>query len=190
MDKRYLKVLDFYRSYLQNIIDILKKEGVRSIVFSFTMLFLSIIFAFFTLAEGIRQAGAVVLLMAICDIMATLLNTKKLIESIIGKYTEVIFYTAVIVMSMQVEHTITAMFTFIAFIGVIMSSFIVSKAKEFDIDLDWGYIRRPERMFLMAIGMFFNFTGLMIASMLVAVAANAVAVHFVWNIWFDKKEAK
>lgn len=190
MDKRYTKVLSFYKSYLQNILDILAKEGVRSIVFSFAMLFLSIIFAFFTLAEGVRQAGAVALLMAVCDILSTLLNTKKLLESVIAKYTEIIFYTAIIVMSLQIEHTITAMFAFIAFIGVIMTSFIAAKAKQFNMSLDWGYIRRPERIMLMALGMFFGFTGLMIASILLAFATNAVAVHFIWNIWFDKKTDK
>ena len=90
-------------------------------------------------------------------------------------------------MSLQIEHTITAMFAFIAFIGVIMTSFISAKAKQFNINLDWGYIRRPERIMLIALGMFFGFTGLMIASILLAFATNAVAVHFIWNIWFDKK---
>ncbi|MCX6112477.1 MAG: hypothetical protein NTY22_04225 [Proteobacteria bacterium] len=196
MDKIYRKVLDFYKSYLNNVVQILVKEGVHSNIFTFIGFFLCVIFAFLMIAEGIRQAGAVALVMALCDIMGTLVseasNQKQkrsiLLESILDKYSEIIFYAAIIVTTLQVEYTITALFVFMAFIGTSVYSFIVLKAKQFDMHLDWGYIRRPERIMLLAVGMFFGFTGLMISSMIVAVATNAVAVHFIWNIWFDKKD--
>ena len=196
MDKRYQKVMSFYGSYLDNIIQILVKEGVYSNVFTFTGFFLCVIFAFLMVAEGIRQAGAVTLLIALCSIVGTLLekanpqtqNRRKLIESIIEKYSEIIFYTVIIVMSLQVEYTITALFAFVAFLGTSVYSFIVLKAGQLDMHFDWGYIRKPERMMLFALGMFFGLTGLMISSIIVAVATNTVAVHFIWNVWFDKKD--
>ena len=196
MDKRYQKVISFYGSYLDNIVRILVKEGVHSSVFIFAGFFLCVVFAFLMIAEGVRQAGAVTLLIALCNIIGMLMekanpqkdSKKILLGSIIEKYTEILFYTAIIVTALQVEFTITALFAFIAFLGTSVYSFIVLKAGQLDINLDWGYIRRPERMMLFALGMFFGLTGLMISSIIVAVATNAVAVHFIWNIWFDKKD--
>ena len=196
MDKRYQKVVGFYGSYLDNVVRILVKEGVNSNVFTFSGFFLCVVFAFLMISEGVRQAGAVTLLIALCNIMGTLLtkanvkkqNKKLLLESIIEKYSEIIFYTAIIVTALQVEYTITALFAFVAFLGTSVYSFIVLKAGQLDMQLDWGYIRKPERLMIFAVGMFFGLTGLMISSIIVAMITNAVAVHFIWNIWFDKKD--
>ncbi len=196
MDKRYQQIRSFYKTYLNNIVQILVKEGINPNLFSYTVLFLCFIFAFFMLAEGVRQAGAVALIIAVCDIMGSLVaddmgeknKISGLLDSILDKYSEIIFYTAIIVTGLQIENTILALFAFLALIGASMTTFIINKAKQFDINIDWGFIRRPERILLLAFGMFFGFTGLTIASVIVALVANATALYFVWHICFSKKK--
>ena len=195
MDKRYQKIKKFYRTYLGRVTDIFAKEGLHPNVFSFIILFLSLVFAFFMLSESTRQAGAVALVIAVCEIMGSLVSDKQegkngkmiLVDSILDRYSEIIFYTSAMVFALQVGSIITALFVFLSFIGAFMSGFIVTSGRQFGFYLDWGLIRRPERIMILAVGMFFGVNGLLASSIIVALASNAAAFYFVWYIWFNKK---
>jgi phosphatidylglycerophosphate synthase len=196
MDKRYQKVRDFYKSRLNTVIQILVKEGVHSNIFSFTVFFLCLVFTFFTLSEGFRQAGAVALLIAICDIIGSLTaeamgETQKksaLLDSILDKYSEIIFYSSMIVVCLQIEYTLTALFAYLSLIGSAMSTFVIIRSEQFGLSLDWGFIRRPERIMIIGFGMFFGLIGLLISTIIVAAVSNTTAVYFIWHIWFNKKK--
>jgi CDP-diacylglycerol---glycerol-3-phosphate 3-phosphatidyltransferase len=195
IDKRYKKIRAFYRFYLGKITDILAREGLHPNVFSFIVLFLSMLFAFFMLTESAKQAAAVALVIAVCDIMASLVADKQedrkgkviLLDSILDRYSEIIFYTSAMIFALQAQSAITVLFIFLAFIGAFMSGFIATSGKQFGFELDWGFIRRPERIFIIAIGLFFGIYGLLASSAVVALASNTAAFYFVWYIWFNKK---
>jgi CDP-diacylglycerol--glycerol-3-phosphate 3-phosphatidyltransferase len=195
LDKKYKRLRAFYRLYLGKITDVLAREGLHPNVFSFIILFLSLVFAFFMLSESTRQAGAVAIVIAVCEIMGSLVSEKQaekkgkiiLVDSILDRYSEVIFYTSAMIFALQSQSTITALFVFLSFVGAFMSGFIVTSARQFGFYLDWGLIRRPERIFILAVGMFFGIYGLLAASIVVALASNTAAFYFVWYIWFNKK---
>ena len=197
MDKKiYAKIKEFYRYIFSSITPILIKEELHTNFFSFSVFALTLLFAFLMMADNLFQAGFVALLIASCDILGSQVadglkekNTKSaLIDSIVDRFSEIIFYTSAVVMFLQAEKALFATFIYFALIGSMLSSFIRIRAKQFGVDANWGFIQRPERIILIALGLFFGKIGLAVSGFIVAAFACYTVGHLMWKIWFIKED--
>lgn len=195
MDKDiYAKIRNFYRYVFSSITPILVKEEIHSNFFSFAVFGLTVLFAVLVMVDNTLQASFVALLIAACDILGSLVadglkakSTKEaLVDSIVDRFSEIIFYTSAVVMLLQADKDLYATFVYLALIGSLITSFIVVRSKDFGITSEWGFIKRSERFLLMAIGLAFGKTGLGVAAFIVAVLANYTVVLLMWKIWLKK----
>lgn len=195
MDKKiHAKIQQFYKYVFSSITPILVKEKIHTNFFSFAVFGLTLLFAFLMMADNPRQAGFVALLIASCDILGSLVadelkakfTKQALVDSIVDRFSEIIFYTSAVVMLIQADSDLYATFVYLAMIGSLMTSFIMLRSKDFGNFAEIGFIKKSERFLLIALGLFFGKTGLAIAALLVAIISNYTAVRLVWNIWFDK----
>ena len=196
MDKKiYAKIQQFYKYVFSSITPILVKEEIHPNFFSFAVFGLTLLFAFLMMADNPLQAGFVALLIACCDIIgaqvteALKAKTAKqaLIDSIVDKFSEIIFYTSAVVMLLQANSDLYATFVYLAMIGSLMTSFIVIRSKGFVNTVEWGFIKKSERFLLIALGLFFGKTGLAVAAFIVALMSNYTAVRLMWDIWLKKE---
>ena len=196
MDKKtYAKLQQFYKYVFSFITPILVKEEIHTNFFSFAVFGLTLLFAFLMMADNPLQAGFVALLIASCDILGSQVaealkakTTKQaLIDSIVDRFSEIIFYTSAVVMLLQADKDLYAMFVYLAMIGSLMTSFIMIRSKGFGIPVEWGFIKKSERFLLIALGLFFGKTGLAVAAFIVAIMANYTTVRLMCDIWLKKE---
>ena len=196
MDKKiYVKIQQFYKYVFSSITPILVKEEIHTNFFSFAVFGLTLLFAFLMMADNPLQAGFAALIIASCDILGSQVaealkakTTKQaLIDSIVDRFSEIIFYTSAVVMLLQANSDLYATFVYLAMIGSLMTSFIMIRSKDFGISVEWGFIKKSERFLLVALGLFFGKTGLAVAAFIVAVMANYTVVRLMWDIWFKKE---
>ena len=195
MDKEiYAKIRKFYKYVFSFITPILVKEEIHTNFFSFAVFGLTLLFAVLMMVDNTLQASFVALLIAACDILGSLVadglkakSTKEaLVDSIVDRFSEIIFYTSAVVMLLQADQDLYATFVYLALIGSLMTSFIILRSKDFGVISEWGFIKRPERFLLIALGLLFGKTGLGIAAFIVAVLANYTVVLLMWKIWLKK----
>jgi len=196
MDKKvYVKIQQFYKYVFSSITPILVKEEIHTNFFSFVVFGLTLLFAFLMMADNPLQAGFTAILIASCDILGSQVadslkakTTKQaLIDSIVDRFSEIIFYTSAVVMLLQASKDLYATFVYLAMIGSLMTSFIMTRAKDFGIYVEWGFIKKSERFLLIALGLFFGKTGLAVAAFIVAVMSNYTVVRLMWDIWLKKE---
>ena len=196
MDKKiYAKIQEFYKYVFSFVTPILVKEEIHTNFFPFAVFVLTLLFAFLMMADNTLQAGFVSLLIASCDILGSQVSEQlkaktikqALVASIVDRFSEIIFYTSAVVMLLQANSDLYATFVYLAMIGSFMTSFITMRSKDFKINTEWGFIKRPERFLLIALGLFFGKTGLAIAAFIVAAMSNYTAVKLVWDIWLKKE---
>lgn len=196
MDKKiYAKIQKFYKYVFSSITPILVKEEIHTNFFSFAVFGLTLLFAFLMMADNPLQAGFTALLIASCDILGAQVadalkakTTKQaLIDSIVDRFSEIIFYTSAVVMLLQANNDLYATFVYLAMIGSLMTSFIITRSKDFGINVEWGFIKKAERFLLIALGLFFGKTGLAVAAFIVAGFANYTAAKLMWDIWLKKE---
>lgn len=195
MDKQiYSKIQQFYKYVFSSITPILVKEEIHTNFFSFAVFGLTLLFAFLMMADNPVQAGFVAILIVSCDILGAQVaealkakTTKQaLIDSIVDRFSEIIFYTSVVVMLLQADKDLYATFVYLAMIGSLMIGFIITRSKDFGISVEWSFIRKTERLLLIALGLFFGKTGLAVAALIVAVVSNYTVVKLMWGIWLKK----
>jgi phosphatidylglycerophosphate synthase len=195
MDKKiYSKIRAFYKYIFSSITPILVKEEIHTNFFSFAVFGLTLLFAVLMMVDNTLQASFAALLIAACDILGSLVadelkakTTKEaLIDSIVDRFSEVIFYTSAVVMLIQAGEDLYATFVYIAMIGSLMTSFVILRSKDFGISSEWGFIKRSERFLLVAIGLFFGKTGLAVSAFIIAVLANYTVVLLMCRIWLKK----
>jgi len=105
----------------------------------------------------------------------------------VNRFSEIIFYTSAVVMLLQANEDLYATFVYLAMIGSLMSSFIITRGKDLGAMSAWGFIKRQERFLLIALGLFFGKTGLAVAAFIVAGLANYTAVKLMWDIWLKQE---
>jgi CDP-diacylglycerol--glycerol-3-phosphate 3-phosphatidyltransferase len=193
------KVYDSFKTVytyaLNPILQICIRANFHTNIFSFLVFFFTGLFVFFLLTSQIPRAGAAGFIVALCDILGSLIaevkdplsSKRALLDSIIDRYSEILLYTGVIVLFLQAEEYLFVLFAYLSLVGALMSSFIRLRAVHFGIDADFGFIQRPERIFILSIGMFFGIEGAGFASMLVAIISNVTASYLISRIWFYKE---
>jgi phosphatidylglycerophosphate synthase len=141
------------------------------------------------------QAGFAALLIAACNILGAQVaeglkakTTKQvLVDSIVDRFSEIIFYTSAVVMLLQADRDLYATFVYLALVGSLMTSFIMVRSKDLGIKVEWGFIKKAERFLFIALGLFFGKTGLAVAAFIVAALTNYTVIKLMWDIWLKKE---
>ena len=191
----YDHIRSFYRFLLAPFLTILVREGIHSNFLSFVVFFSTLGFVFFVFTGNIIYAGCIGIVIAASDILGALIaedlgeknTTRALLDSIMDRYSEILFYTCIIVLFFQADDLFYALFAYLALIGASMCSFIRVRAEQFGVDSNFGFVQRPERFLILSLSMFCGLTGLAYASVVIAVVANGTAIYLITRIWYNKK---
>lgn len=194
-ERLYVHIKTFYSYVFSPIVGICTRTNLHSNIFSFIVFFCTGIFVYLLFAHQVSQAGAMGFIIAIADILGSLVSSiedrntprRALLDSIIDRYSEILLYTGMIVFFLQLDEFLFGLFAYLALIGALMSSFIRLRADQFGLDANYGFIQRPERIFLLSSGMFFGLTGAGIAALVVALISNITASYQISRLWFNKK---
>jgi len=189
----YYKIKNEYKFALEPILIIFNKSGLHSNILTILVFIFTSFVVFFLLTDQIYRAAAAGILLFISDIIGSLMfdleNNKKsrkaLLDSIIDRYSEFLFYTGIMVFFIQTDDFIYSLFAFLTLIGSLMSSFIILRAKDFNINLDFGLVRRPERILISSIGMFFGVNVFAYFMLFNALITNILSFFLLSKLMFD-----
>lgn len=194
----YIKIKKWYFYLLEPVLKILKKTNIHTNFFTLLVFIFTSLTVFFLLTEQLNKAGASGIILFICDILGSLLyeesnnknSHKALLDSIIDRYSEIIFYTGIIVYFIQLDDFIFSLFSFLTLIASLMSSFIIIRSKEFGVNVNFGLIRRPERILISSIGMFFGAYIFGIFILVNAILSNITSFYLLSKVWFYNNKKK
>jgi len=189
----YYKLKNFYKYIFESILNIFFKVGIHSNILTIAVFIFTCLVVFFLLTDQVYRAAACGILLFSSDVLGSLLfelennkNSKKaLLDSIVDRYSEFLFYTGIIVYFIQTDDFIYSLYAFLTLIGSLMSSFIILRSKEFNINLDYGIIRRPERILISSIAMFFSFNMFAYIMLFNALLTNITSFYLLSKLMFS-----
>jgi CDP-diacylglycerol---glycerol-3-phosphate 3-phosphatidyltransferase len=190
----YYKLKKFYAYLFEPVTKILNKANFHTNILTIFVFILTCFVVFFLLSDQLQKAAAIGILLFCTDILGSLMfdlksNRKSktaLLDSIVDRYSEFLFYIGIMVYFIQTDDFIFSLFAFLTLIGSLMSSFISLRAKDFQIDLDFGFIRRSERILIASFGMFFGLEIFAYIMLLNAFISNITSFYLLSKLMFSK----
>jgi hypothetical protein len=190
---------DAYLYFFNPIISFLINIKINLYLMTLICFLLSCLAVVFILIEQIPKAGAVGILLAICEITSNLVakkteltknNYRKLLDLIIFNYIEILFFSAVIVYTLEAGQLIYTLLAFLSLVGIATSRIIKLAGRLNNLELNNPYcalIKRPERFFIISILCLFGMHGLGAGLLIITLISNIISVYYISKIWFIEK---
>ena len=163
--------------------------------------FLLMIIVAFVLAKGdFLWGGILITAFALFDALdGTLARMTKrtsrfgaFLDSTLDRYAEAIIYLGLFIYFINQNQTMELILIYVTVVGSLMVSYARARAEGIGVPLKDGLFTRFERIFVLVVGLLFNwlFGWLTLALWLVAILSNFTAVqrmYMVWCITYDEE---
>jgi len=136
-----------------------------------------------------RWGGVLLALAGACDILDGALARASgqvspfgaFLDSVLDRYSDLLVLAGLVVLFMRVGRAVDVVATLAALMGTVMVSYTRARAESVGVECKVGLMERGERLLLLIAGALANL--LVPAVWLVAVGANATALHRILHTW-------
>lgn len=192
----YNKIRAWYAELFAPFVHIFIKIRVNNNLLTLMVFLFTCFSVFFLLTEQISKAGACGILVFIFDVIGAQLfytdavekSKDALLDSIVDRYSEILFYSGIMVFFIQSDDYMFVLFSFLTLIGSLMSSFIKLRADTFLINVDFGTVRRPERILIASFAMFFGSYAFGMFMFLNAALTNITSFYLFFKLFLSEKK--
>lgn len=192
----YNKIRAWYGEVFDPIVNILNRVKVNNNLLTLMVFLFTCFSVFFLLTEQIYKAGACGILVFIFDVLGVQLfylnglekSKDAILDSIVDRYSEILFFTGIMVFFIQTDDYMFVLFSFLTLIGSLMSSFIKLRAGTLLIEVEFGFIRRAERILIASFAMFLGSYVFGIFMFFTAVIANVTSFYLFFKLFFSDKK--
>ena len=136
-----------------------------------------------------RWGGVLLALAGICDILDGALARVSgqvspfgaFLDSVLDRYSDLLVLAGLVVLFGRFGRAVDVLATLAALIGTVMVSYTRARAESAGVECKVGLMERGERLLVLIAGAIFDL--LVPAVWVVAVGANATALHRIWHTW-------
>ncbi len=174
----------------------LHQKNITPNILTFTGLVINIIGALFYYNGWILMGGVVILCAGIFDMLdgavARESNTVSKIgaftDSVVDRYSDFIIFGGIIAYFAKGGNTGETILVLFILCGSFLVSYVRARAELVIPSCDVGFMERPERIIILALGSILNF--FMLSLWILAVGTHLTAIYRIWYTYMSDKQAQ